>query len=374
MRLFDMLRSLDWLMIGAALLLVLIGLAMLFSATYTQQNLLFSRFSRQVVALLFSIIVAIFIARIPYHAIRRYVIPIYALGLGGLVTVAVLAQVIRGAASRLNVAGFQLQPSEFAKISIIIMLAWLLSRQGRVRWQNFIHTALAVGLPVFLIGREPDLGVAVLLLAMWGGVLLFIGLPWRVIAVLAGIGAGGFAIAWHWLFAAYQKARILVFFDPTSDPLGAGYNVVQSIVALGSGRLFGRGLGHGPQSQLKFLPEQHTDFILASIGEELGFIGVGVVVILYGILLWRILKIARTTQDLFGQLLCIGTFFILLLSLVVAVGMNMGLLPVTGIPLPLVSYGGSNLLSTFVLLGIVQSVRVYSKWVQAPPGEMSYFG
>ena len=150
--------------------------------------------------------------------------------------------------------------------------------------------------------------------------------------------------------------------------------MVQSIVALGSGRLFGRGLGHGPQSQLKFLPEQHTDFIFASIGEELGFVGVTVVIILYAILLWRILVIARTTQDLFGQLLCVGTFLVFLLSFVVAVGMNMGLLPVTGIPLPLVSYGGSNLLSTFVLLGIVQSVRVYSKWVQAPPGEISSFG
>ena len=184
MRLIEMLRSLDWLLVGAALLLVLIGLAMLFSATYTQQGILFSRFSRQVVAVGLSLAVALFVARIPYHAIRRFALPIYMLGIGGLGAVAVLAQVIRGTASRLTIAGFQLQPSEFVKISVIIVLAWLLSRQGRVRFQTFIHTVIAVGLPVFLISLEPDLGVAILLLALWGGTLVFMGLSWRIMAIL----------------------------------------------------------------------------------------------------------------------------------------------------------------------------------------------
>ena len=373
MRFFEIIRSLDWLLMGAALLLVLIGLAMLFSASYTQQGLLSSRFARQVAAVVVSLTAALLVARIPYHVVRRYAVPIYITGMAGLGAVALLAQVIRGTASRLTIAGFQLQPSEFVKVSLIIALAWLCSRQGNVRLPTFIQTGVAVALPVILILLEPDLGVALLLLGLWGGVLVFMGLSWKVISLLLVIAAGAFGVGWRWLFADYQKDRIAVFLDPTSDPLGAGYNIVQSIVALGSGRLLGRGLGHGPQSQLKFLPEQHTDFILASIGEELGFIGVAVVVILYAIVLWRILLIGRSTQDLFGQLLAIGTFWVLLLSLIVAAGMNMGLLPVTGIPLPLVSYGGSNLLSTFVLLGLVQSVRVYSKWVQAPPGEMSHF-
>ena len=142
-------------------------------------------------------------------------------------------------------------------------------------------------------------------------------------------------------------------------------------MALGSGRIVGRGLGHGPQSQLEFLPERHTDFILSSIGEELGFIGVFLILLLYGILLWRILRIAQTTNDNFGRLLATGTFTILLISLTVSAGMNMGLIPVTGIPLPMLSYGGSSLLSTFVLLGLVQSVHVYSKWAQSPPMEIT---
>lgn len=373
MRFIEIIRAIDWMLMGAVLLLVLIGLAMLFSATYTEAGLLSSRFARQVAAVGVSLVASFLVTRIPYHVTRRYAILIYAIGLAGLGTVALLAQVIRGTASRLTLAGFQLQPSEFVKVSLIIAFAWLLSRQKNVRLPAFLQTGTAVAVPVMLILLEPDLGVALLLLGVWGGVLVFMGLPWRMLTVLAVVGAGGFAIGWRWLFADYQKARIAVFLDPTSDPLGAGYNIVQSIVALGSGRLFGRGLGHGPQSQLKFLPEQHTDFILASIGEELGFIGVAVVIILYAIVLWRIVLIGRTTQDLFGQIIAVGAFWVLLLSLVVSAGMNMGLLPVTGIPLPLVSYGGSNLLSTFVLLGLVQSVRVYSKWVQAPPGEISYF-
>lgn len=372
MRFAELLRSLDWLLIGAVLLLVLIGLAMLFSASYTEAEILSSRFSRQLSAFGFSLLVALLVTRVPYHVIARYALPIYIAGMVGLAVVALLAQVIRGTASRLSLAGFQLQPSEFIKVSLIIALAWLLSRRERIGLPTFLTSGLAVGLPAALILLEPDLGVALLLLALWGGMLVFMGLSWRLIALLGLASAGAFVVGWRWLFAEYQRERVLVFLDPTRDPLGEGYNIVQSIVALGSGRLLGRGLGQGPQSQLQFLPEQHTDFILASIGEELGFVGVTVVIILYAIVLWRLLQIGRRCQDLFGQLLCIGVFLVVLLGVMVSAGMNMGLLPVTGIPLPLVSYGGSNLLSTFLLLGIVQSVHVYSKWVQAPPAEITH--
>ncbi|MEX2054880.1 MAG: FtsW/RodA/SpoVE family cell cycle protein, partial [Candidatus Andersenbacteria bacterium] len=280
--------------------------------------------------------------------------------------------VIRGTASRLALFGVQVQPSEFMKVAMVVSLAWLFAHHARLTWQVFAKSVVLIAIPVVLIMLEPDLGVAMLLLSLWGALLIFLGLQIKAMIALGLLSGASFFAAWHWLFADYQRSRILVFLDPTSDPLGAGYNVVQSIVALGSGRLFGRGLGHGPQSQLQFLPEQHTDFIFSSIGEELGFIGVLVVVVLYAVVLWRILIIARSTRDPFGQLLAVSTFLILLVSFVVSAGMNMGLLPVTGIPLPLVSYGGSNLVTTFVLLGIVESVRVYSKWVQAPPTEFTH--
>ncbi|MDP3996904.1 MAG: rod shape-determining protein RodA [Candidatus Andersenbacteria bacterium] len=368
----EVLRSLDWLMIGAVFLLVLMNLAMLFSSTYTD-DLLSGRFLRQIIAIVIAVILAFIFARLPYHKLRHYVWPIYALGFGGLVVVFLTGHVIRGTTSRLVVAGFQIQPSEFMKIALILTLAWLSARHTRSSWRALVQSALIIGPPIALILLEPDIGVAMLILTLWAGILVFGGLHWSAIFSLGVVGMAGFIGAWHWLFASYQKARIMVFLDPSRDPLGASYNIVQSIVALGSGRLFGRGLGHGPQSQLSFLPERHTDFILASIGEELGFIGIAVIIILYTIILWRILKIARATRDPFGRVLCVGTFLIILVSFMVGAGMNMGILPVTGVPLPMLSYGGSNLVSTFVLLGIVQSVHVYSKWVQKPPTEISEF-
>lgn len=371
MQFFEALRSLDWIAAAAAILLMLIGLAAIFSSTYTEQTFT-GLFIRQAVAGLVAIGLFFLLAFFPYHSLRRYTAVVYGVGVIGLLTVGVLGQVIRGTISRLSIFGVQIQPSEFMKIGLVLVLAWLFAQHKQIGWKNTFFSAVLVGLPTALIMLEPDIGVAGLIILMWGSLLIFLGLPWRAILMLGALSLVVVAAAWHWLFLDYQKDRFLTFLDPTRDPLGAGYNVVQSIVALGSGQVFGRGLGHGPQSQLKFLPEQHTDFIMASLGEELGFVGVAVVISLYLVLLWRILKIATSTQDRFGQILCAGTFLILIISFVVSAGMNMGLLPVTGIPLPLVSYGGSNLVTTFMLLGMVQSVQVYSRWVQAPPMEISH--
>ena len=369
MKVSELMRSMDWLLLGASLLLVLVGLAMLFSST-SAGELTSSRFVRQVLSLVIALTVGFLVVRLPYHSLTRYAGFLYGLGIASLVIVLLTAQVIRGTASRLTVSGFQLQPSEFMKIAVVVLLAWVFAKSGD-RGRQVLFSALVVAIPAALILLEPDLGVAAMLGALWISMLVFIGVRWYLLAGIGVLGAVGFLVGWFGFFAEYQKARLLVFLDPDRDPLGAGYNIVQSIVALGSGRLLGRGLGHGPQSQLQFLPERHTDFVLASIGEELGFIGVLLVIIMYGIVLWRIARIARSTQDAFGQLMTVGIFLLLVISFVVSAGMNMGLLPVTGIPLPFVSYGGSNLLSTFVLLAIVQSVHVYSKWVQAPPRELS---
>jgi rod shape determining protein RodA len=297
---------------------------------------------------------------------------IYAAGVGGLFIVFFTGQVVRGTVSRLELFGFQLQPSELMKIALLISLAALLAKKRGATWSALWRSFGLVIIPAGLVLAEPDLGVAVLLLTLWLGLLVFAGLPGRAAAALSVLGAAGAAVAWQFLLP-YQQDRLRIFLDPASDPLGAGYNIVQSIVALGSGRLLGRGLGHGPQSQLSFLPERHTDFILASIGEELGFIGICLVLVLYGVMLWRVLLIARNTRDPFGSYLAAGVYILTLVSLVVGAGMNMGLLPVTGLPVPLLSYGGSNLLTTFILLGIVQSVHMHSKWVQAPPSEISQF-
>lgn len=373
MRFIEAIRSIDWVLTISALLLALVGLAMMISATYTE-GFISPLFTRQAIAAAAAFALFLFLSSIPYHSIRRYTWIIYGAGIAGLLTVAAFGAVIRGTVSRITLFGVQLQPSEFMKIGLIIALAWVLGRNEHLTWKKVLLSAAITALPVAMVAIEPDLGVAALMLAVWAALLIFIGLPWKAVVGLGIVAALLFGAGWQWVFLDYQKDRLVTFLDPTQDPLGSGYNVVQSMVAIGSGQVLGRGLGHGPQSQLKFLPERHTDFILASIGEELGFLGVVLVLALYTTVMARIIKIAKTTQDSFGRLIAVGTFFTLLISLTVSAGMNMGILPVTGIPLPLVSFGGSNLVSTFALLGITQSVRVYSKWTQALPGEISTFG
>lgn len=364
--------SLDWVLLSASILVVCVGLAMLVSVN--TGDALFSGLAiRQILALVVSLVVFLLAVRIPYHAWRRWARVFYIVGVGGLLITAVLGQVIRGTISRLEFFGWQLQPSEIMKAGLIIVLAWLLARTQIVRLRAVLVSAVLVAVPVALVLAEPDAGMAGLLLATWLGLILFSGLPWKHVVGLIIVGMMLGVAAWQWALLPYQRQRIQTFLNPTADPLAAGYNVTQSMIAFGSGKLLGRGLGHGPQSQLKFLPERHTDFILASLGEELGFVGVALVIALYTVMLWRIIRIAQSTSDRFGQLLAIGTFFVLLVGFSVSAGMNIGILPVTGIPLPLLSYGGSNLLVTFFLLGLTQSVYVYGKFVQKAPPEISGF-
>jgi len=372
MKFSELVQELDWVLLGASLLLVAVGMAMLFSSTEASL-VVSSRFMRQLISLGVALVAFVLVVRVPYHALERHIGKLYVAGILGLLAVLLTAQVIRGTASRLTVSGFQLQPSEFMKIAVVVALAWVFSRPRRNEGKALVVSALAALVPAGLILLEPDLGVAALLILLWSALLVFVGTSWYIVGGVGVLGVVGVLVGWFGFFADYQKARLLVFLDPTRDPLGAGYNILQSIVALGSGGWYGRGLGRGPQSQLEFLPERHTDFVLASIGEELGFVGVLLVVVLYGIVLWRVVTIARTTRDPFGQLIAVAVFLLLVIGFVVSAGMNMGILPVTGIPLPLVSYGGSNLLSTFVLLALAQSVHVYSRWVQAPPSEITHF-
>lgn len=352
-------------------MLFVIGAAMLFSAVSGELGGS-SRFVRQIVAFCIALAVYFLFSFFPYHLLRRYAAALYVAGATLLVLVGQVAPVIRGTRSRLEMFGVQIQPSELMKVVMVIVLAWLLAK-WKTGTFSFLLSGFMTAFIVALIVMEPDIGEAALIVMLWVALVVYAGFSWRKIALVALIGLLVFAAFWFWLFADYQKERLSTFVNPASDPLGAGYNVNQSIVALGSGGMFGRGLGHGPQSQLKFLPERHTDFILASAGEELGFVGISLILGLYATLLWRILKVARQTYDAFGQYLAAGSFLLLLTSFFVSAGMNMGLLPVTGIPLPLISYGGSNLVGTMMLLGIVQSVKHYSDWLKRMPVELTEF-
>jgi rod shape determining protein RodA len=372
MKLRFLVSSIDWILLSSAFLLAGIGMAMLVSAADTGTGIS-PLFYRQAIALAVGFVVIVGTMKIPYIFWRRAAPLLFIVGVSIQFGLSLFGRTIRGTVSRIELVGFQIQPSEFMKVLLVIIIAWALAKHKKLGMQALLITGALVAIPVLLVLQEPDLGMAVVIIALWAGALLVFGLPWKYFAMLGLVGAIAFGVAWQGIILDYQKERILTFLNPTADPLRSGYNVTQSIIALGSGEVLGRGLGHGPQSQLKFLPERHTDFILASVGEELGFIGIALVVSLYSILLARIIRVFRTTTDPFGQLLASGAFFILMIGFTVNAGMNMGLLPVTGIPLPFISYGGSNLITSCFLLGLVESVKIHGKFARHAPSELSSF-
>ncbi len=250
-----------------------------------------------------------------------------------------------------------------AKLVVILGLSrWLYLKRGQINsWKNIILTFLYAFLPAALIVLEPDLGSAIIVVGIWLGILLVSPIKKRFVlslaiglVVLSGVG-------WQFVLKDYQKTRIEVFVNPSLDPHGRGYNVRQAIIAVGSGRLLGRGLGQGLQSQLKFLPERQTDFVFASASEEIGFLGCFAIVVLYTFLFFRILRIARQAKDDLAMYIVSGVLFMLFGQTVINIGMNIGLLPVTGIPLPFLSYGGNSVIVVLVSLGIVQNIRRQSK-------------
>lgn len=274
----------------------------------------------------------------------------------------IFGEVIRGVRSWLDFGFFVWQPVEMIKVLTIIVLAGYFSKQGRHlrTWKPLIVSGTAVGLLTILLLAQPDLGSAAILFFIWLGLVLTLGLSkWQISLMVIGF-IGIVLLAWTFVLEGYQRNRLLTFLDPNRDPLGSGYNLSQSIIAIGSGGLFGRGIGFGSQSQLKFLPETQSDFIFAVIGEELGLAGIALLLTLYGIMAWRLIMIARATRNDFGQIVVVGVLFAFLGQAIVHMGINMGLLPVTGLSLPFVSAGGSYMVAVMMMIGLAQSVAVHS--------------
>ena len=215
-----------------------------------------------------------------------------------------------------------------------------------------------VAIPCVLVLLQPDLGSAFIIFALWLALMFFAGISKRPITLLFASGALVSWLSWTWLLQTYQKERIISFLNPYSDPQGSGYNAIQSMIAVGDGGWFGKGLGYGSQVQLGFLPEAHTDFMFASVAEEFGFAGVAIIFLLAGILMWRIASIALSTDNNFARLFCVGIILLISIQMIVNMGMNIGLMPVIGITFPFLSYGGSSLVSLFLGLGLVQSIKV----------------
>lgn len=262
---------------------------------------------------------------------------------------------VRGATRWVEILGVRWQPSEMVKTLAVLSFASFFSSSPPRSLKSLVIGLIIIAVPLVLIFRQPDLGNAIIILGIWSGIIYAAGLP-----VFLGIGGGVFFVLFLpliWFFLKdYQRARILSFLNPYLDPAGAGYHSIQAIIAVGSGTLMGRGLGEGSQSRLLFLPEYHTDFIFAALVEDLGLLGAFFVVLSYIVLLWHILQIAKNSKNPFASLVLVGVFCLLFLQVFINIGMNLGLVPITGITLPLLSYGGSSFLSVMILLGIVANI------------------
>ena len=338
-----------------------LGLAALYSVSLSQNNPDFNNFKKQLVFGVLGFAICFILSQINYSGLRVYSRVLYVCCLVLLVLVLFFGQVINGTKGWFAFFGFHFQPVELAKISLIVLLAKFFSnrlQQFYVSKHIIISLLMALSF-VCLIMIQPDLGSSLVIMAIWFILLLLTGIPKKYLLILFVVLLLLFIFVWFVGLAPYQRDRILVFVDPSIDPLGSGYNVTQATIAIGSGGLFGRGLGFGSQSQLKFIPESQTDFLFAVIAEELGFFGVCLVAGFWLLLFYRLIAIAQKARDDFGMFLVLGIAALLFSHFFVNIGMNMGIMPVTGISLPFLSYGGSFLVTAMALIGIAQSVNVH---------------
>ena len=352
-------EGIDGPLLALALALTAIGLAALYSASYENA----ARVGAQVSNLAVAIVAMWLVAQVPPQTLLRLAVPIYALALALLLGVALFGEVVNGARRWLNLGFGRFQPSEMMKIAMPLMLAWYFHRrEGSIRLRDFALAAVLLAVPVLLIARQPDLGTALLVAAAGFYVIFFAGLNWKVLAGLGVLGLAALPPLWGMLHD-YQRRRILTLIDPTTDPLGSGYHIIQSTIAVGSGGLAGKGWLNGSQTHLEFIPERATDFIFAVYSEEFGLVGNIVLLGLYALLIGRGLSIAAQAPTLFSRLLAGAVTLIFFTYAFVNMGMVSGVLPVVGVPLPFVSYGGTALLSLFIGIGILMSIQSNRKLI-----------
>lgn len=347
----------DWISLVAMSFLLAFGLIAIFSLSLEVEREGFSSFQKQVVFLVIALGVFIIFSVSDYRIWRSYSGIFYTLGVASLIAVLFFGVNIRGTTGWFNLGFFNIQPAELMKLFIIISLAKYFSQaQGRITSKEVMTSLVYIIIPVALAVLQPDMGSAVVMIVIWFGMLFLAGAKKGYVAGILLVGILTAIFSWSFILKPYQKERVQSFLDPSGDPLGSGYNVIQSIVAIGSGGVRGKGLGHGSQSQLNFLPEKHTDFIYAAIGEESGLIGTGLIIFLFAILLWRMKKAIDLSRDMFGRLLVGGVVMMIFFQAFINIGMNLGMMPVAGLSLPLLSYGGSFMIVTLAAIGITQSV------------------
>ena len=350
-------RDFDWPLLAVALIICALGVLQIYSATHDTRWQ--DAWWKQIIWIAIAMGLMWIASSIDYHTLLAQVPLMYGLSIGSLVAVLAVGRLVFGSRRWIRILGFNFQISEFVKLVIILMVARYLSelKSDRVRARDLLKLGGLVGIPVALVMYQPDLGTGLTYLPILAAGILIAGIRWHYLAAIALVGALALPVGWVFL-KDYQRTRLVTFVEPSRDPRGAGYQVIQSKIAVGDGGMWGRGVTRGTQTQLRFLPVPHTDFIFSAFAEEHGFVGVVVVLGLYFLLLMQIVQNAQMAPDRSGMYICMGVATLLLFHLLVNVGMVVGRMPVTGIPLPLMSSGGSNMFSVFMMLGLVNNVRL----------------
>ena len=355
-----LINNIDFPLLLITLVIMGFGLATVFSATYDANN----RAVGQVMNLLVGLTVMWLVAQLPPQRLMHFAIPLYVVGVILLILVFPFGVKVNGARRWLSLGFTRIQPAEILKIAVPLMLAWYFHKHESIlKLRHFVVAALLLIVPFGLIAKQPDLGTAILVGAGGFFVIFFAGLPWKIIVGMLIAGGGAAPFVWGMLHD-YQRKRILTLIDPTSDPLGAGYHIIQSTIAIGSGGPFGKGWLQGTQTHLEFIPERHTDFIFAVFSEERGLLGNGILVSLYLLLIIRGLMISANASTVFGRVLGGSITLSFFTYVFVNMGMVSGILPVVGVPLPFMSYGGTALVILFLGIGMLMSIHSHRMLVK----------
>lgn len=361
------LRNIDWWLVFAVCALMIFGLILIYSATlsFSIQTGKAWHVQRQSMFMIIGSILVVASLFVDYRAIKQYDKYLYAFNLVLLLAVMFVGKTQLGAQRWISIGGFQFQPSEFSKVFLIICLASFVEKRlnNLTEFKDYLPIFLYIFVPFALVMKQPDLGTSLTFIAILIGVIFISGFKYKWFAMCGAAGIVMMPVFWM-ILQDYQKNRILTFLDPGRDPFGRGYHVIQSKIAIGSGGLTGQGWLNGAQSQLNFLPENHTDFIFAVAGEEFGLIGTSIIIILYGIIIWRSVIIALNADDDFGTLLATGITGMLMFHILINIGMTAGVMPVTGVPLPFLSYGVSSLITNLMLVAILLNIRFHQQKLQ----------
>ncbi len=356
---FKKLKKFEFLLVLSALALLVIGVMAVYSATYTRTT---SFYQKQIIFSIVGIILFCVFSSIDYRIYSKYSKLIYIFNVLFLLSVFFLGSVRYGAQRWIVVGPINIQPSELAKLFVVLTFSDLLIRNYQDTFRGFkdlIFTVLHI-IPIFLlVAAQPDLGTGVVILFTYIVLIFMNGIDYKTFFTTGVIGVACMPLVYFFALRPYQRQRVITFLNPEADLLGSGWNIIQSKIAVGSGQMFGKGYLEGTQDKLRFLPESQTDFIFAVISEEFGFVGSLTIISLYLVLIFTILKIGQKTEDRYGQLICYGIASIIFFHTLVNIGMVIGVMPAKGLPLLLLSYGGSSLLFVFIMLGIVQSVKIY---------------